>query len=38
MKNSNNFAALLRRPSLMAEIDRERASRSLREFSSVRRG
>ncbi|MGA2716579.1 MAG: phage terminase large subunit [Bryobacteraceae bacterium] len=32
MKNSNSFALLLRRPSLLAEIDQERASRSLREF------
>ena len=32
MKNSNNFALLLRRPSLLAEIDQERAARSLREF------
>lgn len=32
MKNSNSFASLLARPSLLAEIDQERASRSLREF------
>ena len=32
MKNSNNFAALLKRPSLLAEIDQERASRRLGEF------
>jgi predicted phage terminase large subunit-like protein len=32
MMNSNSFARLLRRPSLLAEIDQERASRSLREF------
>jgi predicted phage terminase large subunit-like protein len=32
MMNSNNFARLLRRPSLLAEVDQERASRSLREF------
>ena len=32
MKNSHNFAALLRRPSLLSEIEQERATRSLREF------
>ncbi len=30
--NSNSFALLLRRPSLLDEIDQERASRGLREF------
>ena len=32
MKNSNNFAQLLTRPSLRDEIDRELAARSLGEF------
>ena len=32
MTNSNSFALLLRRPSLLAEIDQEQATRSLREF------
>src|SRR5687767_1970034 len=32
MKNSSSFAALLKRPSLRDEIDRELASRQLREF------
>ena len=32
MKNYNSFAPLLSRPSLLAEIDRERAKRSLGEF------
>jgi len=32
MKNSNSFDLLLRRPSLIAEIDAERARRSLAEF------
>jgi hypothetical protein len=32
MTNSNNFGPLLRRPSLLAEIEQEQASRSLREF------
>lgn len=32
MKNSNSFALLLRRPSLLTEIDREQATRSFREF------
>ncbi|MEP7352898.1 MAG: hypothetical protein ABI824_06670 [Acidobacteriota bacterium] len=32
MKNSHSCADLLRRPNLLAEIDRELASRSLREF------
>src|ERR1017187_10272020 len=32
MKNSNSFASLLKRPSLLAEIEQEQAKRSLREF------
>src|SRR5918993_3806277 len=32
MKNSSSYEALLRRPCLVEEIDRELASRSLREF------
>jgi predicted phage terminase large subunit-like protein len=32
MKNSNNYVSLLKRPSLLAEIDQERATRSFREF------
>src|SRR3954471_1986287 len=32
MKNSNSFALLLKRPSLLAEIDQEQATRSFREF------
>src|SRR5271169_5585841 len=32
MTNSNSLALLLRRPSLLAEIDQESATRSLREF------
>jgi predicted phage terminase large subunit-like protein len=32
MKNSNSFALLLKRPSLLAEIEQEQAKRSLREF------
>jgi predicted phage terminase large subunit-like protein len=32
MKNLNSFATLLKRPSLLVEIDSERALRSLREF------
>jgi hypothetical protein len=32
MKNSRNFADLLQRPNLLSELDRELASRSLREF------
>ena len=32
MTNSHSFAKLLKRPSLRAEIDQERAGRSLREF------
>jgi predicted phage terminase large subunit-like protein len=32
MKNSASFASLLKRPSLLAEIDQERAARGLREF------
>jgi hypothetical protein len=32
MKNSNSFALLLRRPSLLTEIDQEQATRSFREF------
>jgi len=32
MKNSNSFALLLKRSSLLAEIDQERASRGLGEF------
>ena len=32
MRNLNNFENLLRRPSLLVEIDAERAVRSLREF------
>ena len=32
MKNLNSFATLPKRPSLLVEIDSERALRSLREF------
>ena len=32
MRNSANFRALLSRPSLLAEIEQELASRNLREF------
>ena len=32
MKNSSSFAAWLARPNLLAEIDRELATRSLRDF------
>src|SRR5215471_2016411 len=32
MRNSTSFTALLKRPSLRAEIEREQATRSLREF------
>src|SRR5271170_3800521 len=32
MKNSSSFAALLKRPSLLAEIDQEQATRRFGEF------
>ena len=32
MTNSNSYALLLKRPSLLAEIEQEQATRSLREF------